>query len=87
VYAKKEQYKKDMFHLFHGNIMKDGNDIHLWTKHVTTRLRDAWDGVYNTAAERDDDVTSIWDVLQVSEDVGCILSADWLLFAGASVSC
>jgi hypothetical protein len=29
MYAKKEQYKKDMFHLFHGNIMKDGNDIHL----------------------------------------------------------
>jgi hypothetical protein len=29
VYAKKEQYKRDMFHLFHGNIMKDGNDIHL----------------------------------------------------------
>jgi hypothetical protein len=29
VYAKKEQYKKDTFHLFHGNIIKDGNDIHL----------------------------------------------------------
>jgi hypothetical protein len=57
------------------------------TKNVTTRIRDAWDSVYTTAAEDDDDVMSICDVfLQVFEDVGCILSADWLLFAGVSVS-